>query len=169
MHWRRAQAAVKIIMENKPETIGWKAPEFEYREKTADWFWIVGIATIALIVLAFIFENILLGILAALGGFSVSLYGAKKPKMVSIKIGPKGIQIGDRMFDYENLESFWINYDPPQKKELIVKSKKTFMPHIKIMLQDENPKKIRDFLLGFMNEEKIDESLTTTIMNIIGF
>ncbi len=156
-------------MENKSETIEWSAPEFEYREKTVDWFWIVGIATVTLIALAVIFKNMLWGILAAVGGFSIALYGAKKPATVKFKIGPKGILVGDRMFDYENLESFWINYDPPQKKELIIKSQKTFMPHVKIMLKNEDPEKIRDYLLQFLDEEKIEESLTATIMEIMRF
>ncbi len=156
-------------MKNKLETIEWEAPEFEYREKTADWFWIVGIATITLIILAFFFKNMLWGILATVGGFSISLYGAKKPATVKFKIDPKGIRVGDRMFEYENLESFWINYDPPQKKELIVKSKKTFMPYTKIMLRSEDPEKIRGYLLQFLDEEKIEESLTQTIMEIMKF
>lgn len=156
-------------MENKSETIKWSAPEFEYREKTADWFWIVGIATVTLIVLAFLFKNILWGILAAIGGFSIALYGAKKPAIIKFEIGPKGVEVDGRMFDYENLESFWINYDPPRKKELIIKSQKTFMPYVKIMLKNENPEKIRDYLLQFLDEEKIEESLTATIMEIMRF
>lgn len=151
------------------KTIEWKAPEFEYREKTPDWFWVLGIITLALVFSVVILGNIMLGIMVGLSGFTLALYGAKKPGMVNFKIGPRGIRIKDKVYDYENLQSFWINYNPPRKKELIIESKKTFMPHIKIALGEEDPEKIRGYLLRFLKEEKIEESLTETIAEILRF
>ncbi|NOY35572.1 MAG: hypothetical protein GXP44_01470 [bacterium] len=156
-------------MENKPNTIEWEAAEYEHREKTADWFWAVGIITLAAVVSAFLLENFLLAILSGLIGFSISLYGAKKPATVKFKIGSRGVQIGGKLYDYENLNSFWIDYDPPRRKELILESKKTFMPHINIMLEDTDPEEVREYLSQFVKEEKIEESWASTISRILGF
>jgi len=156
-------------MENLLEKIEWKAPEYEYIKKSPDWFWAVGIITVGLLVSAFFLKSFLFGFLVLLAGFSIALYGAKKPNIVSFSIGPRGIKIREILYEYENLKKFWINYDPPQKKELLIESKKTLMPHIIIPLANENPKKIRDYLLQFLKEEKIEESLIMTIARLLKF
>jgi len=156
-------------MENKPRTIEWEAPEYEHQEKTADWFWAVGIITIALVVASAIYGNFLFAILAGLMGFTISLYGARKPETVKFSIGPRGIRIGSKLYDYENLNSFWVEYNPPFRKELILESKKTLMPHINIMLRETDPEDVRGYLSQFMVEKKIEESLIATVAKIIGF
>ncbi len=153
----------------EPLQIEWQAPEYEFRKKTADWFWAVGIVAIALIFSAVVLKNILFAVLAAIGSFSLMLYAARKPKIFSFSVGPKGIQMGERIYYYDDLKLFWINYNPPQIKELIIESKKTFMPRIAIMLGDTDPTKTRNFLLKFLPEQKIEESLITTISRILGF
>ncbi len=149
--------------------IKWQAPEYEHREKSSDWFWMVGIITIALVFAAILLKNLLFGILAGLAGFSIALYGARKPSVVNFRIGPKGIEIGNKIYDYENLNSFWVNYDPPRRKDLILESKKAIMPHIVIFLGDADPEEIRQYLLQFLKEVKIEESLTNTIAKLLGF
>lgn len=153
----------------EPLQIEWRAPEYEFRKKTADWFWVAGIIAIALIFSAIILKNILFAILVLIGAFSSMMYAARKPNIVSFSIGPKGVRISERIYHYDDLKSFWINYNPPQTKELIIESKKTFMPHIAIMLGDTDPVKTRNYLLKFLPEQKIEESLTTTISRLIGF
>lgn len=153
----------------KQVIIKWEAPEYEYAEKTPDWFWTVGVVTVSLIFSAILLKNMLFALFAGLSGFSIALYGARKPKITSFSVGPRGIQVGNKIYDYENLKYFWINYEPTQIKELIIESKKMFMPHITIMLGEADPEKIRKCLLQFLPEEKIDEPLTTTMARILRF
>lgn len=160
---------IKTKTDTEPLQIEWQAPEYEFRKKTADWFWVAGIITIAFIFSSVVLKNILFAVLVVIGSFSLMLYAARKPKIVSFSVGPKGIQIAERIYYYDDLKSFWINYNPPQTKELIIESKKTFMPHITIMLGDADPVKARDFLLKFLPEQKNEESLITTISRLIGF
>jgi hypothetical protein len=147
--------------------IEWKAPEYEFHQKSTDWFWALGIITIALCVSAFFLHSFLFGLLALLAGFSLALYGARRPNIVSFSVGPRGVGIGNKIYDYENLKSFWLNYNPPYKKDLIIESKKTFMPHITVMLGDADPEKIRKYLLQFLKEEKIEESLMMLIARLL--
>ena len=151
------------------QQIEWEAPEYEFRKKSPDWFWALGIIIAALIFSAIIFKNILFAILAIVGGFSLALYGARKPKIVSFSISPRGIKINDKIYYYDDLKSFWINYDPPHKKELLIESKKTFVPHIAIILGEADPMAVREYLLKFLKEERIEESLITTIAKLLGF
>jgi len=156
-------------MKKKLEKIEWVAPEYEFHKKSPDWFWTLGIITLALFLSTILLHSFLFGFLILLAGFSLALYGARRPNIVSFKISTRGIHIGSRIYSYENLKCFWVDYEPPYKKELIVESKKTFMPHINIILGDADPIKIRNYLLQFLREEKIEESLTSAIARVLGF
>jgi hypothetical protein len=154
---------------NNLEKIEWSAPEYEYHEKTSDWFWALGVITLALFLSAIFLGSFLFGLLVLLAGFSLALYGARKPNVVNFKIDVQGIHIGNTIYNYENLKSFWLDYQPPYIKELIIESQKTFMPHINIMLGDIDPLKVREYLLKFLKEEKIEEPLTATIARFLKF
>lgn len=150
-----------------PKTIEWQAPEYEFYKKTADWYWAVGIMTVAASLSATLLHNFLFAFLALLAGFSIALYGARKPDIVLFSITPEGIHIKNRVYLYENLKKFWINYNPPDKKELIIESKKTLMPPITILLENTDPQKARACLLRYLKEEKIEEPLATTLAKLL--
>jgi hypothetical protein len=156
-------------MAKDEKTIEWSAPEYEYHEKSSDWFWALGIITVGLFLSAILLKSFLFAFLILLSGFSLALYSARKPNNISFKINVQGIHIGETIYTYENLKSFWIDYEPPHKKELIVESKKTLMPHIAIMLGEADPLRVRDYLLKFLKEEKIEEPLTTSIARFLKF
>jgi hypothetical protein len=156
-------------MKKKVEKIEWEAPEYEFHEKSPDWFWTLGIITLALFLSAILLHSFLFGFLILLAGFSLALFGARKPDIVSFKINAQGIHIGSRIYPYENLKCFWVDYEPPYKKELIIESRKTFMPHITMIIEDADPIKIRNCLLQFLKEEKIEETLTNIIVRLLRF
>ena len=145
----------------------WEAPEYEHFERSNDWYWAVGIAVVVLFFVALFLKSFLFGIMILLGGFSLGLYGVRKPGLVSFGIGPRGVKIGEKIYYFDDLESFWVRYDPPYVKELVIESKKAIMPHITIPLGDADPVGVRSYLLKFLPEEKIDESLTTTVGRLL--
>lgn len=152
------------------DSISWQAPEYEYFEKTNDWFWTLGIITIGLSLASIILKNFLLALFVFIAGFAIALYGARRPKTINFSIDHKGITIDNReIYPYSNLKSFWVEYDPPEKKELIVESKKFFMPRISILLGNTNPQAIRQCLLKYLKEEKSEESLMAIILKIFRF
>lgn len=155
----------------KKEIIGfsWNAPEYEYLQKQSDWYWSVGILSFGFAIVAYLLNNFLLGVFVILAGFTIMLYGAKRPKTVKFEINYKGLIIDNRLFSFDDLKSFWMHYDPPHKKELGVESKKTFMPRLIIPLQNQDPNEIRTFLLKFLEEEPYEESLIEAITKYLGF
>jgi len=168
---------VNIKREEKPNPelktslplIKWEAPEYEYIPKSPNWFWSVGIIAAAAAFAAILLGNVLFAILALLGGFTMILYGARKPKKVLFSLTSRGIQIENRLFPYENIRSFWIHYDPPYRKLLTVELKKMFMPFVFIPLSDIDPNIIRDHLLKFTKEKRHEESITEILTQLLGF
>ena len=156
-------------MDNLPSKIKWLAPEYEFHEKTPEWYWALGIITAAIVLAAVVLHNFLFAVFAVLAGFSVGLYGARRPRLVSHEINSGGVSFGNRNFNYENIDHFWINYNPPLKKELILESKKTFSTHTAILLGDADPEQIRRYLLQYLKEKKIEESLVAVIARALKF
>jgi hypothetical protein len=149
--------------------ISWKAPEYIYIPKSADWFWAVGILTLAFLAVAIIMANLLFGIFLIIAGFTIALYGARKPRIVSFSVNARGIQVGRRLYPYEDLESFWIYYEPDHPKELNLESKKLFMPSLGLPLGNADPNELRQFLIKFLPEKRHEPSLTEAIARYLGF
>ena len=156
-------------MENLPSKIKWSALEYEFHEKTPEWYWALGIITAALVLAAVILHNFLFAVLVVLAGFSVGLYGSRRPRMTLHEINSGGVSLGNKNFNYDSIDHFWINYDPPAKKELILESKKTFSTHTVILLGNAEPEQIRRYLLQYLKEKKIEESLVAVIARVLKF
>ena len=149
--------------------VSWSAPEYEHIPKSNEWYWILGILTVALAIAALLLKNILFASFIVLAGFTAALYGTKKPKVVKFVVGARGAQIDDKIYPYENLKSFWIKYDPPQKKELEIISKKLFMPRLILPLEDADPNEVRAILIRALKEEETKDSLSEIIAERLGF
>ena len=115
-------------MDNLPSKIKWNAPEYEFHEKSTEWYWALGIITAALVLAAVILHNFLFAVFAVLAGFSVGLYGTRRPRITLHEINSGGVSSGNRNLNYDSIDHFWINYDPPIKKKLFWNQKKLFPP-----------------------------------------
>lgn len=161
----------------KGYSIKWTAPEYYHIPKTADWFWAVGIIAASIVVLSFIYGDVLLGILILIGTFSVFLHANKESVIREIELDEKGIRIDRRFFPYRTLDSFWIDAHEFEHDEygnivfakLLVKSKKTFMPLIVIVVEYPDTEEIREFLSIFLPEEEHRESLAHKLAEYFGF
>ncbi|MDO8430672.1 MAG: hypothetical protein Q7S72_01630, partial [Candidatus Taylorbacteria bacterium] len=107
--------------------IAWDAHEHIHIEKNNDWYWAVGIISITAAALAFIFNNIIFGILIIVGAFAIVVHAAKKPRIIHNEINDRGIVIDNILYPFLSLESFWIDAHIHPAK-IILKSHKTFMP-----------------------------------------
>lgn len=160
---KKETALIKSLIE-------WETLEYEYYPKSSDWYWGIAIIILALVFsVAYFFNNIILGILFFLLGFVILLYGAKKPRMMKFSLTYQGLVIGEKLYPYEHLKSFWLDYKPPERKELIVISKKTLMPKIIIPLAETDPNPIREFLVKILKEEYQEPSLSEEIARHLKF
>jgi len=97
------------------------------------------------------------------------IYALKKPRKIKFSISGRGIQVDQSLYGFDGLKSFWIFYEPPEIKELSIRSKKKFIPYVKIPLGNQNPAEIRKFLLKFLPERKHQESIAETLAKKIRF
>ncbi|OIO33576.1 MAG: hypothetical protein COZ49_02390 [Candidatus Yonathbacteria bacterium CG_4_10_14_3_um_filter_47_65] len=154
-------------MEQK-EIISWNAPEYVHVQKSVDWFWALGIITVAGATATFLLGNILFSITIIIGAFSLGLYGARKPKNQEIEISRKGIRVNGKIHFYSEIQSFWIDQER-NEPIILLQSEKMLMPYITIPLGDMDPEIIENVLGEFLRQEMHYEPMPYRIMEHLGF
>lgn len=151
--------------------IVWQTHEYIYQEKTTDWYWGTGIIAVSLAILAIFFGNILLALLTLIGGFTLCLFGARRPNHLRFEINHSGLLIERTLYPYATLESFWVedNRHLDMHSKVIFKSKQMITPLIVLPLDDVDPEHMRDFLLDHLPEVEHSEPMSQKLLEYLGF
>ena len=150
------------------EDITWQAPEYIHKEKDSEWYWSVGILTLAGVASAHMFGNLLFAVLVFLIGFTMALFGARKPRIVSFSISRRGVRANNTLYPFQTLQSFWV-LEKEHENLLLLKSQKKLSTQIAIPLGDIDPELARMFLLDHLLEEEDAESIAQRFMDYLGF
>lgn len=150
------------------ESLKWSAPEYHHYKRSTDWFWAVGIITICISILAFVFNNALFGVLILLSAGILIFYTLRIPEEIQYEINRRGIMVGKELHPYLTIESFWIetrNNDP----KIIFKSKKAIMPYIIIPIHNDDVDEMTAVLREFLEEKELAEPASHKVMEYLGF
>ena len=147
----------------------WETLEYEHKEKSSDWYWALGIIAVSIAITAVILDNVLFAVLILLGTFLAAVFATKKPDVIRCQINDRGVLINRTFYPYRELESFWVEDSFEGGEKLILKSRKTLMPHIIIPIADISPESAREALREFLEEEEMSEPLSQKIMELFGF
>lgn len=150
--------------------IAWEAYEHEHRPKSSDWFWVVGIIAVAGAILAIYFDNLLFGLLILLAAFTSIVQSHIPPRLIKIEIGRKGVRVGDSVYPYSSLQSFFV-IDEEINDRIILRSTKPLLPYVVVPFSSEvtSADEIRDYLLEYLYEEEMDEPALQKFMEMLGF
>lgn len=145
----------------------WQAPEFEVYEKSARWYLFFAIFIGIIVVYALLSDGPIMAITFILLGIVGYIYMEKDPRIITFSITTKGVQADKEIYLYENINSFWIFYDPPHTKTLSIHTKANMLPYIHIPIRDEDPAILHEKLSEFIPEIKQDPSLVDTIERVL--
>lgn len=147
----------KNQIEKGNNLLSWHFPEFEKYERTATWYIIFFITAGLLMVYAILSLSFLFAVIIVMCTIIILLWHRKEPTELDINIMEAGIEIGNKFYMYKEIRSFFIIYEPPHVKTLFILLKNRAKPRISVPLNGQNPVKIRDILLNFI-EEDIDKN-----------
>lgn len=148
--------------------IQWTGPEHHYTPKTSEWYWAVAIIALTASILAFVFGNLIFGILIIVGTIALTLNAHREPREISVEINDRGVVVDRTLYPFLHLESFWIDNDHHEPR-LIIKSHKTFMPMLSIIIRDIDDEDVRQVLLKYIAEVEHPETLGRKILERLGF
>lgn len=152
-----------------PFRIEWDAHEYEHKQRSQDWFWAVGIVSIAIATAAVIFGNVIFGLFILTAVFALALFINREPDNVHVIIDERGITKDHIHYPYSTLRSFWIDVEHPHNKILLT-SEKVFMPLIIIPLGSSvNPEELHDTLSLSLAEKYHDLPFVEKLIEYLGF
>ena len=156
------------------DKLEWTALEYEEKERSPDWFWILGIIVVTSSVTAIIFGNYFFAALLLLSGALLGYFAIKKPDTVPYELNSRGLKIRARLYPYENMKSFWVQVDRTGETGLapilFIKTERLFMPVISIPIENNMAEDIHSLILSKnVPEEEMREHASQKIMESLGF
>lgn len=151
------------------QSIYWEAPEHTHIEKSADWFWALGIIALASSVTAIILNNVLFGVVILLGTATVFIVGNRPPRIIPFEVLSRGIRFDTELYPYSSLESYYIDEHNVKGPMLLIKSKKMLMPLIIMPLPEDYVDDAERLIAPRLPEEHLKEPLGHLILEFLGF
>lgn len=147
----------------------WETPEHEHKDHSPDWFWAVGIVSLAVAIAAFLLGNFVFGILVIIAGLALILVAREGRQHVRVSLSERGVQVHHELFPYRNLKTFSID-DVHDNPYLILHSNRLIFPHIKIPIShDIDLASLRAYLSQYLSEEDHEPSIIDAIVHFLGF
>ena len=147
----------------------WKAPEFESlfrREKK--WYMYIALILAVIIGYAVYTNSPLMAIVFVLIGILGYIYLNQEARELDFLIAPDGIIAGRELYRFENIDSFWIFYEPGDVKVISLDTKSFLTPFVHIPINDQDPVAIREILIKYIPEVKQEPSVIDLLERIIG-
>ena len=147
-----------------PPLASWSFQEYQKQNRSQAWYITTVIALGLMLSYAIITYNFLFVIFLILTVIILILQIKNKPKRVRCEITAEGVKVGRNFYKYDDLDIFWIIYQPPKTKNLFFEFKNKFKMRLAIPLGSQNPIKIRQILLEYLDEdlEKEEEPVSDT-------
>lgn len=135
------------------ETITWATHEHPPTEKSADWYWVLGIAIVSIAIASLFFAQYILALTVLVGGGTLALLGKSDTPHRDFTLTERGIEIDALLFPYANLISFDVVERRGASNLLIVDTETILTPHLFIPLTEEvQPDAVRNFLRQYIPE-----------------
>jgi hypothetical protein len=149
----------------------WDGMEYAFEEKSADWYWALGIITLAGIIASILFGNVLLALVILAGGATVGLQAAKHPRLHHFSITDVGVTIDTSLYLYEDMMDFSIleYIDQTLPPALSIKTKHILAPHLLIPINDHHPDDVYEYVSNHLPEGMHEESLVDRIVTMLRF
>jgi hypothetical protein len=154
----------------KGHSIVWSGYEHQHEERSADWYWALGIIATSAAITSILFGNFLFALLIIVAALTLGIISTKDPLIVEFKLSDKGIVIGETLFSYSDIRAFWVDINEDEEEStLLIDTLKFMAPHLVIPIETIEAENIRDMLKTFVIEEELKEPISHKILELLGF
>ena len=149
--------------------IEWSAPEYKHKERSPDWFWTIGIITLAALIITIWTKNYLFAVFIFVSACCLSLISIRPPQEVSFSIETEGLTMGRDLHDWKEIKGFNIKKGKPYAS-LIVETKKYLLPVYTIPMPEDLTQEVKESLSKVIPViDTLDVSPSMVFMEKIGF
>ena len=139
------------------QELSWTASEFIEHKKNAGWYIILGLISVALAVIAFIFADIFTTVIVLLSAALFGYIASKKPRELPYLISSEGVKVDKKLYRYSNFKSFSIIQEEGIQSVWFMPMQR-FAPGLSIYFSPDEGQKIVNLLGTFIpyEERKLD-------------
>ena len=141
------------------EEIVWRVLTHEHIDHSADWYWALGLLTVAGAGLSIYFGNLLLAIILVVGAISVAILKIRGPREHEVKLNARGATLDGTLYQWKAVQSFWIHTDALHPvPRLYLTTRSILMPRIVVPLDsDSHSAEVRALCLQYSEEAPEEE------------
>jgi len=131
--------------------LNWEISTHEHKERSADWYWALGLLSLAGAGLSIFFGNILLAVILLLGGGSLGFLVARGPREHAVRLDQKGLTLDGTLYSYKNIGSFWV--EETAEPKLLVSTSGVLHPQLVVpLLSTARAMAVRSYMKRFAPE-----------------
>ena len=151
------------------ESISWSAKEYAPREKSADWYWVLGILSVSAAAASFLLGNPLFSVVLLLAGFTIGLASRMEPPTHTFTLTDEGLVIDEKLLPYEALVSFTaLEYlDADLAPVLILKTRRILSPTLAVPLSGAPVDAVLSVFEARLPIHEHQESLIDRLMDVL--
>ena len=135
----------------------WEVDEYEQHDRPRRWYMVMGTAGAVLIIYALFTQNFLFALIIVLFAMVLFLQSHQTAPKVVIRVTDRGVGIQHRFYEYNELDNFFIIYQPPEIQTLFIDTKTSLRPRLRLPLLDNDPNDLRFTLRQYMAEDTTAE------------
>lgn len=98
-----------VMPEPQGQTIIWNVITHVHKERTADWYWGLGVLTFVAAAISIWVGNLLFALILIVGAGSIGALLARGPREHSVRIDSRGVSIDGTLYPFKSLKSFWVD------------------------------------------------------------
>jgi hypothetical protein len=154
-------------MEHEGQTISWQVETHEHRERSADWYWALGLGALVAAAISIFFGNYLFALIIVLGAGSIGTLVARGPREHWIKIDTRGISMDGTLYRWATIQNFWV--EPGENPRLLVTTSGIFSPQLVIPVGNSTrAQNVRSYLKRHVAEEEQHPHLGEHLAELFG-
>ena len=144
--------------------ISWHVQTHNDRERSPDWYWGVGLITLAAAGLCIFLSNLLLGAILIIAAGTVMVMVARGPREHEVNFTPRGVSLDGTLYRWESVRSFWVS------REYVLLSTQALMhPQIVLPLVDlSRAQAVRAYCKRFCTEEEQQPHVGHHVVEMLG-
>jgi hypothetical protein len=144
----------------------WQVPEYRVPERSRTWYILASVFILGCIFfslfrisewkLVFLSydSNFLFILILIMSAAIMYVYEKRPPEMINFELGPEGIKIGGKFYDYDDIKNFCVLYKPKQSiKQLYFEFKTSARQRLSIPLRRMDALTVRNFLIRYLDED----------------
>lgn len=155
-------------MEHTP-VFAWEGREYQFEEKSADWYWALGIIATAGAIASILFGNIILALLVAAAAVTIALVAARSSKMHRFALFEDGLMVDEHFYPFDLMLHFSVlEYaDETLPPSLSIKTKRFLSPHFLIPIIGHDPVEVYEYVLQHVPEGNHHESVVDRMVELL--